>query len=103
MLKIASPSRLAAAAALALTMATPSFAQNGYNYHHHRHYYHHWRGDGGCERHQRRAGAIGAVAGTVGGALLGGALSHGNVGGTLLGAGGGALIGHAVAKHSVHC
>ena len=69
----------------------------------HDHYWHHHYYHNGCEAHRRRAGAIGAIAGTIGGGLIGGAVSHGNLGGTLLGAGGGALIGHTVAKGSVHC
>jgi hypothetical protein len=67
---------------------------NGYWYHHH--YYR-------CEAHRHRAGAVGAISGAIGGGLIGGALSHGNAGGALLGAGAGALIGHQVAKGSVHC
>ena len=49
--------------------------------------------------HQRKA--TGAVAGTVGGALIGNAISHG-AGGTLLGAGLGALAGHTIAGATCH-
>jgi hypothetical protein len=62
---------------------------------HHNHRY--------CRSQRHRAGAIGAVAGAIGGGLIGGALTHGGAGGTLLGAGAGALTGHAIAKGSTHC
>jgi uncharacterized protein YcfJ len=41
----------------------------------------------------------GAVVGAVGGGLLGNALSHGGTGGTLVGAGAGAVAGHEIAKN----
>jgi uncharacterized protein YcfJ len=40
------------------------------------------------------------VAGGVGGAVIGGGLAHGGVGGALLGGLGGAVIGHEVARHN---
>ena len=51
--------------------------------------------------HQRKV--TGAIAGTVGGALIGNAVSGGNrLPGTLLGAGVGALAGHAIAGAGCH-
>src|SRR5690242_18710662 len=51
--------------------------------------------------HQRKV--TGAIAGTVGGALIGNAVSGGNrVPGTLLGAGLGALAGHTIAGATCH-
>lgn len=73
---------------------------------HHRHYedhHHHHHHGGGCVHEKHRTGAIGAVSGTIGGALIGSAITHGNGGATLLGAGAGALAGNAIGRHSVHC
>jgi len=56
-----------------------------------------------CHYRRHRAGAIGAVAGAVGGGIIGAALTHGAAGPTLLGAGAGALTGHALARGSTHC
>jgi outer membrane lipoprotein SlyB len=67
---------------------------------HHRHYRHY---DSGCRYQKHRSGAIGAVTGAIGGGILGSALSHGNGRAALLGAGAGALTGHALARGSVHC
>jgi uncharacterized protein YcfJ len=64
------------------------------------HYYHHHRHV--CHRERSRAGAQGAIGGAVVGGLLGGAMGHG-VGAGLLGAGAGALAGHAIARSTVHC
>jgi hypothetical protein len=75
-----------------------------HRYHHHYHhhyYYHHYAG--GCRYQKHRSGAIGAVAGAVGGGIIGSALTHGGAGGILLGAGAGALTGHALARSTVHC
>jgi outer membrane lipoprotein SlyB len=74
-----------------------------YYYHHHRyhHYNHPYYRNCGYERH--RAGAIGAVAGAVGGGIIGSAITHGRAGGTLLGAGAGALTGNAIARNSHRC
>jgi hypothetical protein len=81
-------------AAMTVAAAAPGVASA----HHWRHYHRH-----SCSARRGRAGATGAVAGTVGGAVIGNAAGHGNVGGTLLGAGLGALAGHAIAKSTVHC
>jgi hypothetical protein len=56
-----------------------------------------------CRYERHRNTAFGAIAGTVGGGILGSVLSHGNAGGTLLGAGGGALTGSALARNSTRC
>jgi hypothetical protein len=73
-----------------------------YWYHGHRVYYQH-----GYHRHcayqRHRSGAIGAVAGAIGGGIIGSAITHGRAGGTLLGAGAGALTGNALARGTVHC
>lgn len=73
-----------AAAAVLLPVSTTVDAKNR-----HRHYY---RGQKVCSH---SGGTTGAVAGGVGGALLGHALL-GGVGGTLAGAAGGALGGRAI-------
>jgi hypothetical protein len=78
-----------------LGVAATADVAGAYPYHHH--YYRHCR----YERH--RAGAIGAVAGAIGGGIIGAALTHGAGGATLLGAGAGALTGHAIARSSTHC
>ena len=88
----------AAAAMAAMTtpvaMPAPASAQTYHSdrvYHgHSRRYYHHCR---------RSSGTTGAIAGGVGGAVIGNALGGGVVG-TLVGAGGGALLGrHLDKKH----
>jgi opacity protein-like surface antigen len=56
-----------------------------------------------CRYERNRNGRIGAVSGTVGGGIIGNAVSHGSAGGTLLGMGLGALTGHALARASTHC
>jgi outer membrane lipoprotein SlyB len=68
-------------------------------------YYHHYqhRHYARCRYERHRSGAIGAVAGAIGGGIIGSALTHGRAGGTLLGAGAGALTGHALARSTVHC
>ncbi len=69
--------------------------------HHHHHYYRHYH-HSDCRARTHRRGAIGAVAGAVGGGLIGNSISHG-AGGTLLGAGAGALAGSAIARNTTHC
>jgi hypothetical protein len=78
-------------------LANTASAQGYYYYHHHHRYY------ARCRYEKHRSGAIGAVAGAIGGGIIGGALTHGRAGGTLLGAGAGALTGHALARGTVHC
>ena len=85
------------------SVADTAGAQPYYYHHHHyyRHYHHTYYRNCGYERH--RAGAIGAVAGAVGGGIIGSAITHGRAGGTLLGAGAGALTGNAIARNSHRC
>ena len=71
-------------------------------YHHYRHYYHPYYGYAyaSCGYRSHRAGAIGAVAGTVGGGIIGAAITHGNPAYTMVGAGLGALTGHLIGRSS---
>ena len=87
-------------------MSTVASADPYYYYHHHHHrYYDHryYRNAGGCRYQTHRNGAIGAVAGAIGGGIIGSAITHGRAGGTLLGAGAGALTGNAIARNSSRC
>ena len=90
-------------ASLAMTIVTvPASAQpydEGYYHHHHHHHYRNY----GCEGANRRSGAIGAVSGAVGGAIIGSAITHGNGPSALLGAGAGALAGNAIGRNSHRC
>src|SRR5689334_22966728 len=86
-------------ASLAMAAGPAGAQPDEHHYRHHHHYYHH--GDN-CRARTHRRGAIGAVAGAVGGGLIGNSISHG-AGGTLLGAGAGALAGSAVARNTTHC
>jgi outer membrane lipoprotein SlyB len=70
-------------------------------YYHHRVYHHRYYRN--CHYQRHRAGAIGAVAGAIGGGIIGSAITHGRAGGTLLGAGAGALTGNAIARNSSRC
>jgi uncharacterized protein YcfJ len=84
------------------SVADTAGAQPYYYHHHYYHHYHHaYYRNCGYERH--RAGAIGAVAGAIGGGIIGSAITHGRAGGTLLGAGAGALTGNAIARNSHRC
>jgi hypothetical protein len=67
--------------------------------------YHHYYGADrhNCRYERHRNGVFGAIAGTIGGGLIGSSLSHGRAGGTLLGAGGGALAGSAIARNATRC
>jgi len=53
-----------------------------------------------CGYRRHRAGAIGAVAGTFGGGIIGAAATHGNPAYTMLGAGLGALTGSLIGHNS---
>ena len=92
------------AGALIGSLGAASFAETAsaqpYYYHHHR-YYH--RAYASCHYQRHRAGAIGAVTGAIGGGIIGSAITHGGAGGTLLGAGAGALTGNAIARNSHRC
>ena len=64
----------------------PQAAQAQRYHHHHRYYHHHYRRCGGGN------GAVGTIAGGVGGAVLGNVLGGGTLG-TVAGGVGGALVG----------
>jgi hypothetical protein len=86
------------------SVADTAAAQPYYHHHYyHHHYYNHYYRSGACGYQRHRAGAIGAVAGAIGGGIIGGAITHGGAGGTLLGAGAGALTGNAIARNSHRC
>lgn len=100
--------RKLAAGALALATAAVALPQgaDAHTYRHHRvvrhHYYHHYASS--CHEHRQRRGANGAIIGAIGGGIVGNALAGGNrLPGTMLGAGVGALAGHAVGKNSTRC
>ena len=88
---------LAAMVATPMMMPAPANADYWRNGHHYRgspHYYRHKCGGGN--------GAVGTVAGGVGGAVLGSALGGGALG-TVAGGVGGALLGrHLDKKHTEH-
>jgi outer membrane lipoprotein SlyB len=90
--------------------ATTASADPYYHYdrYHHRVYDHrydhrYYRHAGGCRYQTHRNGAIGAVAGAIGGGIIGSSITHGRAGGTLLGAGAGALTGNAIARNTTRC
>ena len=83
------------------SVADTAGAQPYYHHYHHRYYHRTYYRNCGYERH--RAGAIGAVAGAIGGGIIGSAITHVRAGGTLLGAGAGALTGNAIARNSHRC
>lgn len=70
---------------------------------HRRHRYEHHASYRSCAAQHRRSANIGAVAGAIGGGIIGSALTHGRVGGTLLGAGAGAFTGHEIGKNVDRC
>jgi hypothetical protein len=87
--------KISAAVLLALacvSLATAAEARR----HHHRHYR-------ACAAARRHNANTGMVAGAVGGGLIGNAADHGRAGGTLLGAGVGAVAGHEIGKNSTRC
>jgi outer membrane lipoprotein SlyB len=88
---------LTAGAVAALATGGAIDAANAHS--HHRVYQHRHN----CHAQSHRSGAIGAVAGAIGGGIIGSAIAHGNGPSTLLGAGAGALAGHAIGKSSVRC
>jgi hypothetical protein len=95
---------LGAMSAAGVAGADPYYDHGGYHhgYYHHGYYRHGYR-DERCRYQQHRSGAIGAVAGAIGGGIIGSRMTHGGAGGTLLGAGAGALTGHALARSTVRC
>jgi hypothetical protein len=100
--------RKLAAGALALAAVAVGLPQTAtaHTYRHHRvthhHSYHHYASS--CHEHRQRRGANGAIIGAIGGGIVGNAMAGGNrLPGTMLGAGVGALAGHAVGKNSTRC
>ncbi len=77
-------------AAVATVTLAPSLA-SARHYHHYSHY----------SRNCRGSANTGTVVGAVGGGLLGNAVGHHSLGGTLIGAGVGGVAGHQIAK--AHC
>lgn len=99
---------LAAMIAGPAVLPAPALAQNdGYydhNHVYHRYHEHSYHGRDDRYRHHCGSGngAVGTIAGGVGGGLLGNALGGGTLG-TIAGAGGGALLGrHFDKKHTEH-
>ena len=82
----------------ALTLSSVSAFADTYHHHYHHHY-----ANEGCVRRNHKAGVIGAVGGGLGGAAIGGAITHGNPAAMLLGAGAGALTGNAIGRNSHRC
>jgi len=83
-------------------LAVAQYDNDHYRHHHYYHYHHHYDREG-CARRNHKAGVIGAIGGAAGGAIIGSAITHGNAGATLLGAGAGALAGNAIGRNSRHC
>jgi outer membrane lipoprotein SlyB len=104
---------LGAMGAANVASAYPYYYSHHHRYYgdyHHRYYgeYHHryygdYRHTGGCRYQTHRNGAIGAVAGAIGGGIIGSSITHGRAGGTLLGAGAGALTGNAIGRNTTRC
>ena len=94
--------KLILAAGVVASLGAMSMADvaGAYPYYHHHRYYHHYRN---CRYETHRNGAIGAVAGAIGGGIIGSSITHGRAGGTLLGAGAGALAGNAIARNTTRC
>jgi uncharacterized protein YcfJ len=92
---------LGAASVVLSLLAAPDLALARTHRHHPPHHQYNQR----CERARRHAGNTGTVVGAIGGALVGNSLSHGGgkTGGTLIGAGVGAVAGHQIAKHNTRC
>ncbi len=85
---------LAALVAVPTVVPTPALARYHHTYHGRGGYYHHRCGGGN--------GAVGTIAGGVGGAVLGSALGGGTLG-TVAGGVGGALVGrHFDKQHTRH-
>jgi len=76
-----------------------------YTHHYYHPVHHHYRYRAAhhyyaCGYQRHRAGNIGAVAGGIGGGIIGAAASHGNPAFAMLGAGLGAFTGHAIGRNS---
>jgi hypothetical protein len=86
-----------ALASLSFTLAPGEASARYWRHHHH---YHHYNS---CAAARHRHARNGTIIGAVGGGLIGNAVTHGSVGGTLLGAGAGAVAGHEVGRTSSRC
>ena len=105
--------KITARCAIALAvLAAPTFAsaQNGYydssgRYHraHHRTYSRNDYGDRTCGAQKRAHGNNGTAIGAVTGGVLGSTMGNGKVTNILLGAGAGAVAGHAIGRSTGHC
>ena len=105
--------KITARCALALAvLAPPTFAsaQNGYydsagHYHraHHRTYARNDDGRRTCGAQKRAHGNNGTAIGAVTGGVLGSTMGDGKFTNVLLGAGAGAVAGHAIGRGTVHC
>jgi hypothetical protein len=92
------PNKLIARAGLALaalTVAAAPLVAQAQPHHRHKVYV--------CENAGRNARNTGTAVGAVAGGLLGNAVSHHSAGGTIVGAGVGAVAGHQIAKNNKHC
>ena len=95
-------------AVLGVTVAGPAaeaqpYPPPPYHHHHYRHYVRYDRYGRRCEDYRRSRANTGTAIGAVSGGILGSALGGGRLGSTLLGAGAGAVAGHAIAKDGVRC
>ena len=82
------------AAAATVVLAPQAASARHYSHYAHHHYRHY-------SRDCRGSANTGTVVGAIGGGLLGNAVGHHGIGGTLLGAGVGGVAGHQIAK--AHC
>jgi outer membrane lipoprotein SlyB len=86
-------------AAVSLSLPAATLAQTYSTTHHYRHYRHYRT----CGAEKRAHGNNGTAVGAVTGGVLGAALGGGRAGNVLLGAGAGAVAGHAIGRSSTHC
>ncbi len=96
----------AALSTLATALAAPGLAQARHRYHRYHQYQQSSRYNyDACRHDRRRAANQGTLVGALGGGLLGNVVAgHGSkTGGTLIGAGVGAVAGHEIARNNHHC
>ena len=96
---------LAVLTAPALASAQDGYRDSNGRYHrtHHRSYARNDYGRRTCGAQKRAHGNNGTAIGAVSGGVLGSALGGGKFTNVLLGAGAGAVAGHAVGRSTVHC
>ncbi len=93
-------------AALALCFAAPAMAGDRYHRDYHRDGYHgNHHNDGYYRNCKRDKGTGGAIAGAIGGAIIGNSVAGHNdkALGTVVGAGAGALVGREIDRGDVKC